>query len=145
MYATPDDIVALHGAEFLLLVAARGGEESLADPLTTAAVADALAQASSEIDSYLAARLQVPVSPVPRVLQNACVNVAVYQLASTAGQMTEIIRERYKNVISWLRDVARGNATLPGGDDGAGGVLTQEAPLSAEFAGNDPLFTRGSW
>lgn len=145
MYATSDDIVSLHGADFLLVVAARGDDVSLADPLTSAAVTAALDQASSEIDGYLSTRYPTPVSPAPRIIQNHAINMAVYHLASTADRMTDIIRDRYKDALTWLKDISAGRANLPGGSDGAGSSVMTAAPEQAEFSGSEALFKRGPW
>jgi phage gp36-like protein len=145
MYATLSDIVELHGAEFLLLVAARGADTALSDEATTTAITDALAHSSSESDGYLSVRYPTPVTPTPRMLQNATINMSVYHLASTADRMTDIIRERYKDALTWLKDISSGRANLPPPPDGLGGTVQQAAPEISELISNDPLFKRGGW
>jgi phage gp36-like protein len=150
MYASQADIVKLHGADFLLVIAERGDERSLADTRTQTAIAEALAHAGAEINSYLAARYPVPVTPVPFNLKNHCINVACYILASTSDRMTDIIRERYKNAHDWLKDIAAGRANLPPAvDPNAGGPggqqMNQPAPEHAEFDMSEPRFQRGSY
>ena len=146
MYATTQDIVDLHGADFLLMVAARGNDVSLADDMTAAAINDALGDATSECDTYLATRYMVPIAPVPRIIRNHTINMAVYHLASTADRMTEIIRERYKNAVNYLKDIAAGRANLPLGDAGVGdGSTSQAAPELVSIESNDAQFKRGGW
>ena len=119
-YAAPDDIIDLYGGDFLLLIAQRGDDADLAGTATAAAISDALAQASSEADSYIGARYPVPVSPAPRVLQLHVINMACHHLAATAERMTEQIRQRYEDAMGWLKDVAAGRAALGPGDTGGG-------------------------
>lgn len=149
MYATQQDIIDLHGADFLLLVAARGLERTLADAKTREAIADALAQASSEIDGYISTRYAVPVEPTPRIIQNHCINIAIYLMASTADRMTDIIRERYKDALAWLKDISTGKANLPPAQTGPGGqggdTQAQAAPDLAVFENTESQFKRGSW
>ena len=140
-YATAQDIVDLYGADFLLLIARRGDENDLSGPLTSAAIDDALAQASSQADSYIGARYPVPVRPVPMVLQRAVIDMACHQLAATADVMTEQIRQRYEDALAWLKDVAAGRAAL--GTDEAGAAAGDAAaggnPDEALIASRPPV------
>lgn len=143
MYATKQDIIDLHGAEFLFLIAHRGEEEDLSGPLTNAAIVDALSHASSEADSFISRRYPTPVQSPPTIVRSHVINIACHQLASTHDRMTEIIRQRYEDALRWLRDLAKGNADLPGGDDGTGTGTPQPAPETFDFASSEPLFKRG--
>ena len=146
MYATPADIVNLHGADFLLVIAERGDERSLADTRTQTAIAEALGHAGAEINTYLATRYPVPVAPVPLNLKHHCINIACYILASSSDRMTDIIRERYKNALDWLKDISKGVANLPPGLDPNGGAqLNQPAPGHVEFSTNEPRFRRDTY
>lgn len=144
MYATKQDIIELHGAEFLFLIARRGDDETdLSGPLTNQAIADALSHASSEADAFIAVRYPTPVPSVPPIVRSHVINIACHQLASTHDRMTEIIRQRYEDALRWLRDLSSGRANLPGGDDGTGTGTPQAAPETFDFASSEPLFQRG--
>lgn len=108
-YATATDLSDRYGATALVLAADRDGD-GVAD---TAAVDRALADATSEVDSYVAARHPVPLAaPLPARVVQVTVDVAFYRLCREAGSYTDEIRQRYDDALAWLRDVARGLATL---------------------------------
>jgi len=142
-YAQKQDIVDLHGEEFVLLIALRAEEEALVDPLTAAAITDALAQASSEADTYIVRRYPVPVTRPPRVLEMHVINMACHHLASTADRMTEIIRQRYEDAQKWLINISKGIADLPPGEDDDGNTIAEPSPSAAIFSSAEPMFKRG--
>jgi phage gp36-like protein len=72
--------------------------------------AQALADASAEIDGYLQSRYQLPLSDVPAMLSLLCCNVARYLLMGT--RPTEEARSRYDDAIKYLRDIATGKFGL---------------------------------
>lgn len=124
-YGTQADLIARYGEPEIIQASDRDDPPSGA--IDADAVTGALDDASSEIDSYLATRYVVPVATVPNVLKAAALTVARYRLHD--DRATDRIRDDYKAVISWLRDVSTGKASLPGvteasaagGDDAGGG------------------------
>lgn len=107
-YATVDDAKKLYGEDYVLVASDRDADGTEdADP-----VARAFEDASSEIDSYLSQRYDVPVSPTPAILRRICVDIAVYQIGPEAGTLTEEKRKRYEDAVRWLRDVSAGKAGL---------------------------------
>ena len=107
-YATVSDMVTQLGEAEVLSLSDRTSSGVVDDAL----VADALARASSEIDSYLATRHQVPLTVVPPMLKTRCVEIAYYLLCRGARVINDDIVELYKDAIRWLRDVAAGKASL---------------------------------
>lgn len=103
-YATAEEMEELLG-ERTFLEAADRDHDGAADLV---AVASALAKASSFADSYLARWL--PVTEPPEVLKDAVIRIAHYQLTGETGN--EEARHRYDDAVSWLRDVAKGKASL---------------------------------
>lgn len=73
-----------------------------------------LNDAEKEINGYLNARYQLPVfgdidgTPLKRV---TC-DIARYLVANTADMASEIIDDRYKESIKWLKDVSTGKVVL---------------------------------
>lgn len=106
-YATQADIIALYGAD-ALVVADRNGDGAIEH----ASVARSLASAKGEIDTYLAARYSLPLTEVPEYLKQLCVDVAIYRLALPADVLTEEIRRRYDDAIAALKRIAKGEAAL---------------------------------
>ncbi len=123
MYASADDIAELYGQDLLAAVGTRG------DALDQAAVDTALETASSEIDSYLAARYYVPLDPAPAYIRQICVDIAVYRLAQDEAPRTTEMRQRYDDAIRYLTTVSKGLANVEtGGGTGGDG----ETPPTTE-------------
>ena len=112
-YATLDDLTTAFGErEIAQLTQRRADYVESADDT---AAGEFLAQASAEIDSRLAVRYAVPVTPAPRVLVAICCDIARYRLFDDAAP--ETVRARYEDAVRWLNDVAAGRAVLLA-DDG---------------------------
>lgn len=70
----------------------------------------ALTTASGEINSYLATRYSIPVSPIPQILKTYCIDIAWYRLAQ--NNAPEQYQTRYTNVIARLKDMEKGQMLL---------------------------------
>lgn len=108
-YASDADIIALHSEETLNRLADLDGNGTR----DAAKVDRALDDAAALIDGYIGQRFPLPLSPVPAVLKNLSIDIAVYRLATDAGLLAEDMRRRYDDALAFLRDVAKGIATLP--------------------------------
>ena len=142
MYATTQDIIDLYGREHLQTIALRPDEHDLEEEATAQAIVDALAQATSEADSYISQRYDTPVAAPPRVLEIHVINMACHHLAGTHDVMTDMIRQRYEDALRWLRDISSGKARLGPGDDGSGGTTSEAAPTHIAIASSPSLFKR---
>lgn len=139
-YATQDDIVTLY-SERALYVADRDGD-GIVD---AEAVAGALENASTEIDTHIGARHSVPIDPTPPILRDCAVDIALYRLALSRDVLTDEMSTRYKDRISLLKDIAAGRASLnlPGPvdpDTGAASLPTSPRPVVA--GGPSRIFSR---
>jgi len=114
-YATADDIVDLHGQQFLNDLADRN-QDGAPD---ADVVESAIRAADAEINTYLAMRYQTPLTynPIPDVVRIASVEIASYRLASNGLSLTEDIRTRYEDMIKLLTQIATGKAGLGVPDD----------------------------
>lgn len=110
MYATVQELeTRLGGAEALVTLADRDGD-GVAD---AELVERALADAAAEIDSYLAGRYALPLPTAPAVLVRLACDMAVYRITCDYGQgLTEEIRQRYEDAVSWLKRAASGDVSL---------------------------------
>lgn len=79
-----------------------------------------LLAATGEINSYLATRYAIPVSPIPQVLKNYCIDIAWYRLAQ--NNTPEQFATRYNNAINRLKDIEKGQMLLV---DDLGVVIAQ--------------------
>lgn len=73
---------------------------------------EAIAGADALIDTHLAARYPVPVSPTPKLLTLLCGDIARYLLWDDS--VPEIVRQRYEDAIETLQAISRGKADLVG-------------------------------
>ncbi len=121
-YAVKQDIVDRYGDKVLTDVADRNNDGTVDD----AAVSKALADAGSEIDAYLSTRYVVPLVPVTERVRQACVDIAIYRLAGTPDVLTTEQRQRYEDVIDWLKLVAVGKAGT--GDSASDQGASQKPP-----------------
>ncbi|WP_312938877.1 DUF1320 domain-containing protein [Oscillibacter sp.] len=86
--------------------------ETKIGPIIDSAIADA----DGEIDGYLAKRYAVPISPVPKIINNCSKDIAVYNLwarigiSEDTGEKTYL--NRYNSAIKFLTMVAEGKVSL---------------------------------
>jgi phage gp36-like protein len=106
-YATLSDVVAIYGQNALVVADHdRDGEPD------AGAVARAMEAATGEIDTYLAARYQLPLHETPAFLRQLCVDIAVYRLALAADVATTEHRTRYEDALGHLKKIGEGKAAL---------------------------------
>lgn len=92
----------------------------------------ALELASAEADAYLGKVYSLPLSSPPAIIKAKVIDMAVYGLARNHGLLTDDIKDRNKDALRFLRDLAEGKASLgldepsnsnPGTAEGSDGVL----------------------
>lgn len=105
-YLTPAEFLALRGEAELLRLAGPGGETALTN---------AIEQAEAEATSYLLARYRkaLPSTPdgAPPILK-AKVAVIAHRRLLAGGQPSPALETESQQTLTWLRDVARGAASL---------------------------------
>ncbi|MCY0966133.1 gp436 family protein [Parathalassolituus penaei] len=106
-YATATDLVSRFGELELLQLT----DTDNSGQLGNSQIDSALADASDEIDSYLAGRYALPLATIPTLLVAVCADVSRYYLYGAA--VPELVRERYQERIKFLVRVASGTASLP--------------------------------
>lgn len=130
-YATQTHLTDRYGADVLLELADRDGD----NVVDTAIVDRALADADAVIDSYLARRYDLPLASTPAVLTTYAAQIAFYYLQR--DRPTEEARADYKDALAWLGDVGAGRAEL----DIAGSEPATSAD-GLETSGPDRIFSR---
>ncbi|WP_368565495.1 gp436 family protein [Pseudoxanthomonas sp. UTMC 1351] len=131
-YATQDDLVSRFGETEIIQLSDRANTGAI----DAAVIADKLTDADAEIDSYLAGRYTLPLSPVPLTLQRLACDIARYHLYD--DRPIEYVVKRYEAAIRFLEMVAKGTVQL--GTDSSGQV-----PPSADspaFVSPAPVFNR---
>ena len=118
-YLTPAEFLALRGEAELLRLAGPGGEPALTN---------AIEQAEAEATSYLLARYRtaLPSTPdgAPPILK-AKVAALAHRRLLAGGQPSPALETEAQQALAWLRDVARGAASL---DLAAGAARRQHHP-----------------
>jgi phage gp36-like protein len=111
-YATRNDIATKYGERFLVSISDRNRDGQSDD----VSINRALDDAEELINSFLGAEYDLPLSPVPPVLRNCCVDMAVYQLCITHDKLTDEKTKRNEQCLAWLALIAEGTIVL-GVDD----------------------------
>ena len=126
-YATQQDIVDRYGEDQLAIAFDRDGDGNVDTDSVTAALADA----SDEIDGYLAGRYRLPLADPPRILTFLAVDIALYK-GSVETVVTDERRRRYDDAIAYLTKVATGKIALlssdPSAPNGGSGATFTAAP-----------------
>jgi phage gp36-like protein len=103
-------------------------------------VAEAVAKAEAEIDSYLGTRYAVPLSPVPAIVKSVAADLAFYHLYSRRSVAPSVRRQKYVDAVAFLKEVAAGRALI----ESAGGEPPAARRDVAEVESGTRLFTRGT-
>ncbi|EGX6216219.1 hypothetical protein DLA50_19055 [Salmonella enterica] len=99
-------------------------------------LAQALSDAGALADSYLSAKYSLPLVVVPQVLVQHCCAIAFYYLCDQ--QATDQARDRYREALTWLREVK--NGSIPIGVDEAGSA--PESDDLPQMQAEAPVFGR---
>jgi phage gp36-like protein len=123
-YCTEEDLVNLIPRGELAQLTTEAGDEPDA-----VVVAQAIAQADAEIDSYLGVRYVLPLAETPARVRALSVDMALYHLYSRRSLMPEVRRDKYRDAVGFLKDVTAGRAQIMGLDGkeepgAAGDVIT---------------------
>jgi len=135
IYITQDDLFSQISEEELISLT---DDEELGS-INTERVNACISQAEAIIDSYLGARYKLPFEVVPEVLKKIAVDMTVYFLESRRRAPTEERRQNYEDAVKFLKDIAKGIASLG---------ISQEVDVpqenKPEITANERIFTRGS-
>ena len=139
-YCTQDDLLKLVPELELAQITAEAG-----DVPDAAVVAEAIAQAGAEIDSYLAVRYQLPLAETPARVKSLAVDLALYHLYSRRSVAPEVRRQKYEDAITFLKLVGAGRAEIIGA---AGVEMSGDAQEVTEVTSATRVFSRetmGDW
>ncbi len=139
MYGSLDDMIVKFGKiETTRLSVADG---VIPDKPSPERIAEALAHASSTIDSYLRKHYVTPiVAPPPAIVGAACI-IARYRLAGGGDRTpSKEAKDAYDETVAWLKLIAEGKASiaapeLTGGGNESSGAFTSD---------RDPMFSDDS-
>ncbi|HVA77889.1 MAG TPA: DUF1320 domain-containing protein [Candidatus Binataceae bacterium] len=136
-YAAPQDIINRYPNRDLVQLT---NEDPAATTVNTAALNQALGDASAEIDSYLEARFALPLADPPQVLNRLASDIAMYRLQALRPlHDLEDARRRYDDAVAMLTKVAAGELTLGLAADNAEPPV---ADAAEEISGPIRVFSR---
>ncbi len=136
-YCTQEDIAKLLPPADLAQLAAESGDTPDAE-----VVAEAIAAADAEIDSYLAVRYLLPLAaPVPARVRALSVALAIWKLYQRRGLSKPARRQAYEDGVNFLKGVALGRVVI----EGASGLEPAGAAQDVtEISSQDRIFSRES-
>jgi len=131
VYAIEQDALDLYGSDYVLTATDRD-EDGSADVVS---FDSAMELASSELNSYIGVKYDLPLAVVPPVLKRFCIDVALYIASPDSAELTEEKSKRYEAAIAWAMGVAAGEISLgtadqPAGVDEEGGTVQTEPSTS---------------
>lgn len=132
MYCDQAGFIARFGIEEI----ERHAWDETADAADEARIAQALTDASNEIDAFINGRVSLPIATehVPEILKQVCANIARYNLQDDAP--LEEVKERYLAASKYLNQVAMGKVML------VVAGTEQVAHIEASRGESDRIFTR---
>lgn len=114
-YATPQDLIDRLGEREATALSDRAhtGQPDVA------VLADALALAEDEVNGYVGRRYALPLvngsgqpAAAPSLLKRLVIDIARYRQTGTEIMETEAIRNRFKDAVRLLEQIARGEVSL---------------------------------
>ncbi|EBV5768288.1 DUF1320 domain-containing protein [Salmonella enterica subsp. enterica] len=106
------------------------------DDLNEKKLTQALNDAGALVDSYLSVKYSLPLAVVPQVLVQHCCTVAFYYLCDE--QSSEQARDRYREALTWLREVKNGGISIGVDETGSAPESDDLPQMQAEA----PVFGR---
>lgn len=107
-YATKQNMIDRFGEDEVIALTDRANLGVIDD----AVLGGALAEADAEIEPYLAAHHQLPLTTVPKILTVYACDIARYRLCGANVTETDAIRNRYKDAVRFLDNVSAGKIGL---------------------------------
>jgi phage gp36-like protein len=107
MYATKDDMISRFGLNEVTGIVLEGNDTEVDVDVI---LGDALADAASEIDSYLRSRYNLPITTASTSLKRCATDLAFYNLHK--NRLTDLVEKRHDDWIKWLVGVSKGMIAL---------------------------------
>jgi len=134
-YATLTDLETRFGSEEINQLSDRDDDGSN----DVDVVEGALSEASSEIDSYLGSKYAIPIASPSDNLIRTCCDIARFRLHKDMA--TDEVEFRYKQSITWLKDLSAGRAVLTDANGALISIGGTTSGGSIKFSSSDRQFT----
>jgi len=135
-FADKQNMLSRFGERELLALTDRENAGVIGDDLLT----QELLSAEGEINAYLQGRYSLPLANVPVIVRDYCCDIARYRLSGAEVTETEVVRNRYKDAISFFVRVSKGEISL-------GLDLTNAQAASTgvtKIKSNEPVFNKAN-
>ncbi|WP_150297794.1 gp436 family protein [Salipiger aestuarii] len=134
-YASADQLKSVIPDNDLALLTSFAGGAATSD----ARIEQALADATAEINTYIAKVVTLPLADAPHILTVLCRDLAMHRLYTNLGHNPETYDRLRKDAVATLKAIAKGETSI--GDDGDGDS-TLTSPGVAMTDGPERQFTR---
>ncbi|GAB6100432.1 hypothetical protein JCM16358_23110 [Halanaerocella petrolearia] len=137
MYCTLDDLLERYSEETIIDITTDGGLDDT--QINSTKVDGIIEDTTALINSYVQKRYDVPLSPVPKVINKIAVDIVVYELFSDRGideESEQDIIRKHKNAMRLLEKIAKGQVTI--------GASSPQADNTIEVVSQDRVFSRDS-
>jgi len=124
-YCTKQDLIDRFGYDELINLTDRRNTGVIDDTVLSQAIADA----SAEMDGYLASRYSLPLITVPQALKPLCCDIARYKLYDE--QASEQVTKRFDAAIKFLFSVSKGEISLGVDSLGSKAISTDLAQMQS--------------
>jgi len=101
----------------------------------------AIEEADEKIDSYVGKVKLVPLSPVPGIIKNISVTLAIWYLHERRGVSNDVREKAFNSALKALQMIAEGKVTL-GDDEATAAPETTEGGPASSTKEEDRLFTK---
>lgn len=107
-YATTQDMISRFGQQEVIALTDRENTGEIDE----AVLAPALAEATAEIEGYLASRYALPLASVPLLVVGICCDIARYRMSGGSTLETDPVRNRYRDAVRLLEQIGAGKVSL---------------------------------
>lgn len=142
-YASVQDMIDRFGAQEIARLSTPA--DLVLGGVVTERVESALERVSATIDSYIRQRYETPLAVAPIEIASACMDMARYDLATGDGKTAaEEVKDRHRQAMEWLRDIARGTVKLDLNEVAIGTESYAQVSIGGDGDRQSP-FGQGGW
>jgi phage gp36-like protein len=142
-YAAVQDMIDRFGAQEMARLSTPADQDL--DGIVTERVERAIEGVCATMDSYIRQRYATPLEVAPLEITRCCMDLVRYDLATGDGKTTaEEVKDRAKQAMEWLRDIARGTVKLDLDEVAVGTESFAVASIRGDGARPAP-FGQGDW
>ena len=135
-YCTISDILDMMDEDEVI----RYTDDAGAGVINTDVTDKAMTAADALIDSHLAVRYSVPLAPVPDLVRDLAVDIAIYKIHTHRPGIPDEVRTKYDDAVKYLEKAASGKIIIPG----AAAAPDGESSGSVAITGPSRIFSRDS-